>query len=137
MCPPNRGQRRSNIPAAVPIYAWLDTAYCCMPRYYHNVTENITICRRCYEGYLPQARSAYLSVSRHYIHIGGANPTALCENCNCEFMRSRPVNSCGLCQTTINDFAQYLFLSGDDPYNSTEPTIVAISEERERGIIPN
>lgn len=129
MCPPHN-QRFSNTFNESHFDAWINTALCCTVSFHQHRVNNSIVCHDCYPTESSRVGNLYDHVSRHYIHIGHGELFETCRVCDCILPRNRLTNGCLVCRVALNDFKEYLRRSRDRPFDSAEPTIIAISEDR-------
>lgn len=129
MCP-SHVQQFNRIITESHVDAWINTALCCIASFRQDRPNNHIICRDCCSNEIPSVRDLYENVSRHYLHIGHGELFETCRGCNCVIPRSRLANDCLVCRVALNDFREYLHHSRDRPFDSVEPTIIVISEDR-------
>lgn len=109
---------------------WINTSLCCTASFRrHRVNRNI-VCHDCYSGTHLPPRGIYENVTRHYLHIGNGERFEICHMCDATIPRVRVSNNCIVCRAVATDFVRYLHHSHDRPFDSLEPTIIAITEDR-------
>lgn len=129
MCPPHT-QRFNSAFNESQVDAWLNTSLCCTVSFRQHRMNNSITCHECYLTEGPRIGDLYDCVSRHYIHIGHGERFEICSVCNVVISRNRPTNNCLVCRFAVDNFKEYLRHSQDRPFNSAEPTIIAISQDR-------
>lgn len=129
MCPP-RTQRVNNAFNENHLDAWIDTALCCTVSFRQHRINNSVVCHECYLTEGSRFGDLYDYVSRHYIHIGQGELFETCCVCDVILPRNRPTNNCLVCRVAVENFKEYLRRSRDRPFDSAEPTIIAISQDR-------
>lgn len=111
---------------------WVSLAHCSIARFYRHRQTRAILCQDCYVDESHLTRGAYERVLRHYIYIGSSDNIIECTLCYASLIVSRPIStgSCAICPVVLDNFLDYILEEGDEPYNSEEPTIIAIEEVR-------
>lgn len=129
MCP-LRCREISNVTADTRVNEWLSTSLCCVALFYQHRENSQIICDECYADSDPLSQNYYVSVSRHYVHIGHGELFETCQACDAVLPRNRISNDCLTCRIALTDFIEYLQFSRDRPYDCDEPTILMIAVTR-------
>jgi len=127
MCPPYRIETRTPSPE-VPFRNWIDTAVCCRTLCYRHRVEKYLICNACFIAQPVDHRIQYVSLERHFIHLGTPEELDECSSCDTLITRRQVPDTCSTCRYVVEDFVAYLRESGDTPYESDSPTILAVEE---------
>lgn len=129
MCPPHV-QRTNNASNEGRVDAWINTALCCTVSFRQHRVNNSVVCHECYLNENSRIGDLYDYVSRHYIHIGYGERFEICRVCNVILPLNRSTNNCLVCRVAVDNFREYLRRSRDRPFDSAEPTIIAITQDR-------
>lgn len=123
MCPNNGLVLRPPLP----YQDWLDLAVCvhCVI-FQHCETLEYLCCSCLVLDVSIIDRSSYRVIIRHYVNIGDDSEFEQCSECGVEQVRVYPLESCLICIDALREFTVYLQETGDDPYNSPEPTRLSI-----------
>ncbi|KYN19741.1 hypothetical protein ALC57_07923 [Trachymyrmex cornetzi] len=133
MCPPysyfNReSNNRHN--QTLPYQQWLDSVSGCRATFYRHRINNLDICSECFRARSRYDQVHYDIVIRHYLIYGGIGYLTECALCEVVTVDFHPLATCVVCLRAHNDFVEYLRLSNDRPYHSSESTIVCITQAR-------
>jgi len=127
MCPPYRLEPRTPSPE-IPFQNWIDTAICCRTLCYSHRVEEYIICNECFAARPVDCRGQYDSLERHFVHFGIPEELDECSFCDILITRRQVPDACSTCRYVVQDFIAYLRESGDTPYESDDPTIIAVDE---------
>jgi len=127
MCPPYRTEPRTPSPEN-PIQHWLDTAICCHTLCHRHRVEKYIICNACFAAQSDDHRAQYVSLERHFVHLGAPEELDECSFCDILITQRQFLEACSDCRYAVDCFAIYLRESGDTPYESDSPTIIALEQ---------
>lgn len=129
MCPNHGTFRRPYvIQDRLPYQDWLDTALCSRSVYFQSRDSGRILCTDCFAYITHSERRSCRVTIRHFVHIGTEEDYEECSECHVILVDNRIIRDCGFCADALRGFVVYLQSSGDDPYNSPEPTILSISQ---------
>jgi len=127
MCPPYRLEPRTP-PPEIPFQDWVDTAICCHTSCYIHQVEDYLVCNNCFAAQSADQRDQFDSLERHFVHFGFPENLDECSLCNTVITRRQLPDACSGCRYVVQDFIAYLRETGDNPYESSESTLLAIEE---------
>lgn len=111
---------------------WLSTALCCHVTFYERRIDGRVYCGICFNRSDTFTQRSCQLIIRHYVHIGHGELLETCRECSLVLPHTRSADHCVVCRMCLSNFTEYLHYSGDRPFDSDEPTIIAVSENRTR-----